>query len=47
MNTYQITLTVTDVTEVNASSEEEAYQLAQEVFARPRVVTMTLIKMPN
>lgn len=47
MNTYQITITMTDVTEVNASSEEEAYQLAQEVFSRPRAVTMTLIQMPN
>ncbi|MFJ6416507.1 hypothetical protein [Paeniglutamicibacter sp. NPDC091659] len=32
MKTYEIAVTVTDVTSVNAKSEEEAYALAGEVF---------------
>lgn len=32
MATYEIAITITDVTEVNASTETEAYELAADIF---------------
>lgn len=32
MATFEITITITDVTEVNASSEAEAYEIARSIF---------------
>jgi hypothetical protein len=32
MKSYQIAITITDVTEVGAKSEEEAYQIARDIF---------------
>lgn len=33
MKTYEIAITITDTTSVNASTEDEAYELARTVFA--------------
>lgn len=32
MATFEIAITITDVTEVNASSEAEAYEIARSIF---------------